>query len=137
MELEFDTSFTVMPKHCNYMFPMIFGGHFMAEMDLCAASCVTRLIRDTDCEAAVTYKFEGTFHAAAESGDLVFLHAKVVELRRHAVVVSVRAERERRKSKNRDHVADGKFVFLTKKGKEFYPHGLRMPEKDVLHQNYS
>lgn len=96
MNLEFETTFTVMPKHCNYHFPMIFGGAFFSELDICAAMCVNRLLHDSDCDTAVTYKFEVTYHAAAESGDLIFMKAQVVELRRNAVVVEVKAHRENR-----------------------------------------
>src|SRR5258708_35733694 len=115
MNLLFDNSFVVMPKHCNYMYPMIFGGHFFSEMDLCAATCVTRLLHDSECDSAVTYKFEGTFHAACEAGDIVFLRAEIVELRRNAVVVNVKAHRERRPKGGKEHVADAKFVFVTRK----------------------
>lgn len=127
MNLKFDTNFTVMPKHCNYMYPMIFGGHFFSEMDLCAACCVNRLLHDSECDSAVTHKFEGTFHAAAENGDLVFLEAEVTELRTKAVVVSVKAYREKRANAGRDFVADAKFVFVTKKEGQYFPHGLKMP----------
>ena len=127
MNLEFESNFVVMPKHCNYMYPMIFGGHFFSEMDLCAASCVTRLLHGSVCDSAVTHKFEGTYHAAAESGDLVFMHARVVELRKKAVVVEIRAHRERRAKPDRDLVADARFVFVTRKDGKFHDHGLTMP----------
>ena len=128
MNLNFATTFTVLPKHTNYMYPMIFGGSFFSEMDLCAASCVNRLLHDSECDSAVTHKFEGTFHAACECGDLVFLTAKITELRKKAVVVKVTAFRERRGKAGRDHVADANFVFVTKKDGKFHPHGLEMPD---------
>jgi acyl-CoA hydrolase len=126
MNLEFETTFTVMPKHCNYHFPMIFGGAFFSELDICAAMCVNRLLHDSDCDTAVTYKFEVTYHAAAESGDLIFMKAQVVELRRNAVVVEVKAHREKQAKVGRDFVADAKFVFVTKKDGKYYPHGLSL-----------
>ena len=126
MNLEFETNFVVMPKHCNYMYPMIFGGHFFSEMDLAAASCVNRLLHSSECDSAVTYKFEGTYHAAAESGDLIFLYAKVIELRSKAVVVSITAYREKRAEEKRDFIAKAKFVFCTKKQGQFHPHGLTL-----------
>ena len=129
MNLVFENSFTVMPKHCNYMFPMIFGGHFFSEMDLCAACCVNRLLHDSECDSAVTYKFEGTYVAAAESGDLVFMRAEVVELRRNAVVVQIKAHREKRAQAGKDLVAEAKFVFVTKKEGKFHPHGLSLEKK--------
>lgn len=127
--LKFETTFTVLPKHCNYMYPMIFGGAFFSELDLCAASAVSRLLHDSDCDSAVTHKFEGTFHAAAESGDIVFLQAEIVELRKKAIVIKVEAFRERRSTSGRDKVADARFVFVSKKGGNFHDHGLVMPNK--------
>lgn len=127
MNLKFSTTFTVMPKHCNYMYPMIFGGHFFSEMDLCAACCVNRLLHDSDCDSAVTHKFEGTFHNAAENGDLIFLDAEVVELRHKAVVVAVRAEGEKRAKSGRTLLATARFVFVTKKNGEYHYHGLQLP----------
>ena len=127
--LKFETNFTVLPKHCNYMIPMIFGGHFFSEMDLCAACCVNRLLHDSECNSAVTYKFEGTFHAAAEMGDIIFLEAEVIELRHKAISVVVKAYREKRAKPGRDFVAEAKFVFVSKKDGTYQPHGLAMPEK--------
>lgn len=109
------------------MYPMIFGGHFFSEMDLCAACCVNRLLHDSECDSAVTHKFEGAFHAAAENGDLIFLEAEVTELRTKAVVVSVKAYREKRAKVGRDFIADAKFVFITKKEGQYSSHGLKMP----------
>jgi acyl-CoA hydrolase len=126
MNLKFETSFVVMPKHCNYHYPMIFGGHLFSELDLAAASCVNRLLHDSECNAAVTHKFEGTFHAAAESGDLVFIACEIVELRTKAVTVEVKAEREKRGIPGKDLIAEAKFVFVTKKDGKFHPHGLTL-----------
>jgi acyl-CoA hydrolase len=128
MNLHFETNFTVMPKHCNWMFPMIFGGAFFSELDKCAAMTVNRLLHDSDCDTAVTHKYEGTFHAPAQSGDIIFLIADVVDLRHKAVVVEVKAYREKRAVRGQDHIADAKFVFVTKKGNEFRNHGLSMPQ---------
>lgn len=130
MNLTFENSFIVMPRDCNYHYPMIFGGAFMSQLDLCAASCVSRLLHDSVCDSAVTYKVtDGTFHLACEAGDLVFMRAEVVELRRNAVVVHVSAERERRTSPGRERAADFTFVFVTKKDGKFHPHGLTLPTK--------
>jgi acyl-CoA hydrolase len=127
MNMTFETTFVVMPKHCNYHYPMIFGGEFFSELDLCAAQCVSRLLHDSDCDSAVTHKYEGTFHKAAECGDLIFLKAEVTELRHNAVVVNIEAHRERRAIRGKDFIADAKFVFVTKEKDKFRPHGLSMP----------
>lgn len=128
MNLFFNNSFTVLPKHCNYHFPMIFGGAFFAEMDLAAAMTVSRLLHDSECDSAVTHKFEGEFLSAAESGDIIFLACEVIELRKKAVVVEVIAKREKRAIKGSDLIAKAKFVFVTKKDGEFHPHGLTLPK---------
>ncbi len=124
MNVKFESSFTVMPSHCNYMLPMIFGGHFFGEMDLCAACCVNRLLHDSECDSAVTHKFRGTFHAACQLGDIVFLEAQVIEVRQKAVTVIVKAYREKRAQAGRDFVAEAEFVFVTKKDGQFCNHGL-------------
>jgi acyl-CoA hydrolase len=128
MNLTFETTFVVMPAHCNYHYPMIFGGQFFSELDLCAAQCVSRLLHDSECDSAVTHKYEGTFHAAAECGDLVFMKAQVVELRNKAVKVNVKSYRERRATPGQDFIAEATFVFVTKKQGKFQPHGLTLPK---------
>lgn len=133
MNTNFENSFIVMPSQCNYQLGptgqmMIFGGAFMAELDLCAASCVSRLLQPTECDSSVTYKvLEGTFHVACECGDLVVMQATVVELRRNAVVVHVTAFQEKRDSGGRQKAADFRFVFVSKKAGQVHPHGLKMP----------
>lgn len=132
MNLKFESNFVVMPADCNYMYPMVFGGEFFARMDLCAASCVGRLLQDSKtCDSAVTYMFEGRFHAAAQCGDLIFMEAEVIDLKGKHVNLVVEAYGEKRAKKGRVHLATSKFVFVTKKGDQFCPHGLTMPELTV------
>lgn len=126
MNLVFENSFTIMPRDCNYMMPMIFGGAFFSQLDLTAACCVDRLLHDSECDSAVTHMFEGTFHKPTYAGDTIYMRAEIVELRHKAVVVKVRAERERRAQKGREHVADAKFVFVTRKDGNYHPHGLSL-----------
>ena len=129
MNLKYDTSFVIMPGDCNAMFPMIFGGAFFSRMDLCAAVCVSRLLHDSECDSAVTHKFSGTFHVPTELGDIIFLYAEVKELRHKAIRVEVRAYREKRCRPERDFVAVAEFVFVSRKGGKYHPHGLTMPEE--------
>lgn len=127
LNLRFETNFVVMPQDLNYMQPMIFGGAFFSKMDLCAACCVSRLLHDSECDSAVTHKFEeGVFHAAAELGDLIFIESQIIELRKKAVVLVVKAFREKRAVRGRDFIAQAKFVFVTKKDGKFHPHGLSL-----------
>ena len=133
MNVTFENSFIVMPADCNYQHGpngamMIFGGAFMSQLDLCAASCVNQLLLGTECDSAVTYKvLDGTFHLACESGDIVFMKATVVELRRNAIVVHVTAERQRRTDPKRERAADFRFVFVSKRAGQVHPHGLAFP----------
>ena len=113
MNLEFETNFTVLPKHTNYMFPMIFGGAFFSELDLCAAVCVNRFLHDSDCEGAVTHKADVTYLAPCYVGDTIYMKANVTSVGKKSIVVDVIADRERRGSPERDRVADAKFVFVS------------------------
>jgi acyl-CoA hydrolase len=134
MNLSHATSFIVMPDQTNYLRTasgdgMIFGGAFMAELDKAAAACVGRLLHDSECDSAVTFKvLDGIFYAPAQCGDLIFLNAKVIELRNKSVTVQVEAYRERRAKKGQDKIAKFTFVFVTKKGEQFHAHGLKLPE---------
>lgn len=127
MNLVFENSFVVMPTHCNYMFPMIFGGAFFSEVDLCAACCVNRLLHDSDCDSAVTYKvLDLTFHCPAYAGDIIFLKAEIVALRNKSITVRVTGEREKRSTAGQDHILDATFVFVSKKGDNYAYHGLTL-----------
>ena len=42
--MKYTTSFIVFPKHCNHLKDLIFGGAFMAELDLAAAHCVRKAL---------------------------------------------------------------------------------------------
>lgn len=131
MNLVHENNWIVMPADCNYHFPMVFGGAVMSQLDLCAAACVNRLLHDSECDSAVTYKvLDGIFYLACEAGDLVFMRAEIVELRSTAIVVHVTAEREKRNSPKRDAAASFKFVFVSKKGGKYWPHGLKLPAKE-------
>lgn len=99
----------------------------MAELDLAAATVVTRFLYDSVCDSAVTYKVNNiTFHAAAQCGDLIILKAKVIATRVHAIVVSVEAFREKRNQKDnvQEHIASAEFVFVSRLDGKVSPHGL-------------
>lgn len=136
MNTRYETSFTIMPDQCNYMFPMVFGGAFFSQLDLAAACAVNRLLHDSECNSAVTHKYSGTFHAAAECGDIIFVKAEIIDVRHKSVVVNVRAEREKRAKPGRDLVATADFVFVTKKDGEFHNHGISIEDlnEDSMHK---
>ena len=113
------------------MYPIIFGGEFMAQMDLAAATVIRRALHLSNCNKAVTYKVTDIiFLDAAESGDTLKLVATIVEARSNSLRVYVESFRERlaqvdiREEPTFDLIAKGSFVFVTKKDKDFYPHGL-------------
>jgi acyl-CoA hydrolase len=113
------------------MYPMVFGGAFFSELDLAAASCVNRLLHESECDSAVTHKFSGTFHAPSYAGDIIFIDAKIAELRHKAVVVNVIAFREPRSKGDgqkpvKQLVATAEFIFVTRKGEEYANHNLTL-----------
>lgn len=113
MNTEFETNFTVMPEHTNYMLPLIFGGAFFSKLDLCAACCVKRFLQESKCEAAVTHLAETKFMKPCYLGDIVFMKAEIIEARVKSITVKVTAEREKRNSLERDRVAEATFVFVS------------------------
>lgn len=136
MELrtKFTNSFLVMPEHTNFRSPQVFGGAFMAQLDLCAAATCHELLQfsDSTAEDAVTYKAEFTFHKAAQLGDMIYFEAEIIELRLNAIVVIVEAYRQPRDTKfpERIHTASAKFVFVTMTGDKYVPHGLKLTKLD-------
>lgn len=131
---KFETSFIVMPSHCNYLAPMIFGGALFSELDLAAASCVNEALYSSECDSAVTYKIlESTFLAAAQCGDLVIIKAEITELREKAITIKVDAWRQPRSKafqcdgyRDQIKIAEFGFVFLTRLNGAFHAHGLKL-----------
>lgn len=127
LKREFSTSFLVMPKHCNDMYPLIFGGEFMAEIDKAVASTVSEFIGsvdDTEVEDAVTYKADHTFYRPSFSGDIINIFCKVTQAEAKLIYISVQAYRKPRREKKAEwtHVADAQYVFVTRKDNRPYPH---------------
>jgi acyl-CoA thioesterase YciA len=113
MKTIYENGFVVMPFQSNWHAPLIFGGEFFAQLDLCAATCVNRFLHDSDCETAVTHKAEVSFMAPCYIGDIIFMKARVVSTGKKSIVVEVIAERERRGGEARDKVVESKFVFVS------------------------
>lgn len=94
------------------MYPLIFGGAFMAELDLCAAHCCRRLLFDSPaCKQAVTHKANFQFHRPSYCGALLDLTAEVVELGEKSIVVEVSAHRNVRN--DLELIATARFVFVS------------------------
>jgi acyl-CoA hydrolase len=126
-QLKFNNAFVVLPKHCNYMYPLIFGGAFMAELDLCAAVLANKIVKMTnDVDNAVTYKADITFEAPSYSGDVIHMEAQATELRKKSISITVYAYREPRDTEQRKLVAVANFVFITRIGEVYHPHNLEI-----------
>jgi acyl-CoA hydrolase len=109
------------------MNPIIFGGKFMSELDLCAAKCVRRFLYDsTTADGSVTYKMDVTFKAPCYQGDLIFIEAEIVDTGEKSISVSVKAFREQKvfrrtrdplhsdnSYQERVEVAEANFVFIS------------------------
>ncbi len=121
-----NTTFTVMPSQTNYLGGMIFGGAFFSQMDLAAATAVDELLslNSSECDSAVTHKADVTFHKPTYVGDMIGLSTNVVEVRTKAIVIHVKALRKQRNKLSYDFVAEGTFVFVSRKGEKYYPHGI-------------
>lgn len=113
------------------MAPMIFGGSFFSELDLCAAACVNRFLHDSDCQEAVTHKSNVTFLLPTYVGDIIFMKSVISSVGGKFIVVDVVAEREKRDGPNRDQVAIANFVFVSiEHAKDVYEKPHKLPYKD-------
>lgn len=111
---EFSTSFIVFPQDTNYMYPMVFGGKVMAEMDIAAAMAVRRalIVSHTAKDAVTTRARNIQFHVGATVGDLVELNAKIVKLGVTSIEIDVEGFREL-KDGTRERICNGVFTFVT------------------------
>lgn len=127
-DMTFSNSFIVMPKDCNYMFPLIFGGAFMAQLDLCAAILANRLVKISDTvNNAVTFKADFEFSGPSYSGDIIRMVAGLLDLKKKSICIKVLAYREPRESLEKTLVATGNFVFVTRDDEMYREHELKMP----------
>jgi acyl-CoA hydrolase len=123
---EFQSNFVIMPADCNYMYPMVFGGKMLSEMDINAAMAVRRALYGTDCDSAVTVNVSNVnFYIGAIVGDLIYLEGKVIELGNKSITVKVTGWREKH-TEERQKICDGEYKFVSR-GREIpRPHGLEM-----------
>lgn len=132
--LEHETSFVVMPAGCNYMVDpsndnrhIIFGGFFMSELDLAAATVVNRAVRESEfVDKAVTYKFNVEFSKPCHEGDIVTIKSKIVSLGKKSIVVDQVAYKETREDPGPILVAVSQAVFVTMKCSKYVEHNLRL-----------
>lgn len=137
MNTIFETNFTVFPKHTNDHYPLIFGGSFASEIDICAAQTARRFLHASEsCSNAVTHKWNIEFLKPTYSGDLIFLRGEVVGVGKKSIVINVVAEREKAGKPGRDLVAKASFIFISIKDGTvlhdcpdmlpYHPHGLEL-----------
>ena len=120
------TSFVVMPKDLNYM-GIIFGGAFMSQLDLAAATLVNRAVRiSPNVDKAVTYKFEVEFSKPCFEGDIVTIKSEIVEVRKKAIGIKLKAYRESRTDSEKELVAVCNTVFVTMNENNYVNHGLEL-----------
>lgn len=120
------TSFVVMPKDLNYM-GIIFGGAFMSQIDLAAATLVNRAIRiSPNVDKAVTHKFHVEFSKPCFEGDIVTIKTEIEEVRRKAIRVKFKAYRESRTETNKVLVSAGYTVFVTMNENHYINHNLTL-----------
>ena len=134
MKTKFNTSFLVMSKHCNHRSPLIFGGKFFSELDEAAYTCVRQVLFNSECDNAVTYKFDGEFIKPSFMGDVIYIECEITEMRFKTITVHVQAYREpepTEKVEDASHilVATADFVFVTMQKDKYVNHGLTLQEK--------
>lgn len=108
--------FTVMPADTNYMYPMVFGGKVLAEMDIAAAQRVRSLLNENHSHlCAVTVAVDKvTFFAGAEVGDIVILKSHILRMGIKSIKIKVEGVRQCKGSSESYKLCTGEFTFVTK-----------------------
>jgi acyl-CoA hydrolase len=129
--MELTTYWTIMPKDTNYMFPLVFGGAMMSQVDLAAATHTRMLLHWTGCDKAVTHKANILFSAPSYAGDTIRFDSKLVEVRDNSLRFIVEVYRipltdnTVPKQITYEHIGTHELVFVTMSGESFTPHRLR------------
>lgn len=132
--LELTTYWTIMPKDTNYMFPLVFGGAMMSQVDLAAATHARMLLNWTTCDKAVTHKANFSFTGRSYAGDTIRFVSRVAEVRDNAIRFLVDVYRSPLPTDGApmsigfEHIGSHELVFVTMTGDKFTPHHL----KDLL-----
>lgn len=123
-EIKFSSNFTVLPADTNYIYPMVFGGKMLSEMDINAAMCVRWALEETECDSAVTVGVNRVnFFAGAKVGDLVVFESNIAGVGHKSIKVAVIGYHQLT-SKNRVKICEGEFTFCARKDAVPHPHGL-------------
>lgn len=129
--MSFTTFWTIMPKDTNYMYPLVFGGAMMSEVDLAAATHARMLMHWTNCDKPVTYDTHMKFTARAYSGDTIKFVSHLVEVRDNALKFIVNAYKialpteENNQCIESEHIGQHELVFVTMRGDTYTPHKLK------------
>jgi len=120
-----EVPFIVFPKHCNHYGEIIFGGEFMAQLDLAAAHCVRKILdskpEDSEANGAVTHKAAFEFLKPAYRGDYLTIKAHVFSLGKKSIEIKVDAFR------GKEHIATSSFVFITIRNEKVNSHPVYLP----------
>lgn len=125
MITEHETNFIVMPKDCNWMDEgkLIFGGKMLKEMDLVAAGLIRKVLRNSDCDSAVTFAINDVvFTNGAKSGDLVLLKANIWNTGKKSIDIKIEGWIDR--DEGMIPKCQGVFTWLSRKDGVFTPHKL-------------
>ncbi len=118
------TDFIVMPANTNYM-DIIFGGFFMSQLDLAAATVVNRAVRSSNtADKAVTHKFYVEFFKPSYSGDIITIQSEIVDVGRKSIIVKQKAYKETREDSARVLVAATEVIFVTMNENHYVNHQL-------------
>ena len=126
MIIEHETNFIVMPKNCNWMKnqTLVFGGHMLEQMDLCAAGLIRKVLRSSPtCDSAVTFAINDVkFTNGAKAGELVELKATIWNTGSKSIDIKIEGWIDRDEGKVDKCV--GMFTWLSQKDEVFTPHNL-------------
>jgi acyl-CoA hydrolase len=130
IEREITSLRQVFPEHCNPKMPQMFGGALYSMMDELAHTLVLLNLKKTPCDNAVTHIWDGKFTGEPNLGDILSIRARVMEVRTKAIKVYVGVSAIASDQSYVKRVANANFVFCTKYGIFFRPHGLEMDMHD-------
>ena len=102
----------------------IFGGKLFSEIDLTVAQHCTILLRNSECEDAVTVSASITYHAGAILGDVLRHESTCVK----AGIKSLKffVETYALRKEGNIHISTAELVFVSRKSGQTYPHGVKL-----------
>jgi acyl-CoA hydrolase len=105
------TTFTIMPSDANYMYPLVFGGAFFSQIDLCAAiTARDYLIKNNyQFKQAITHTANVVWFKPSYVGDIIELNGQVTSIGEKSLVIQVVASRKY----SNDVIARADLVFVS------------------------